>query len=217
MSAPSTTRDPHQSNRSTLDGYEECAREYTESVSATPDGAVEAALRRLVEAVPPNGIALEIGSGPGTDADFIESLGVRVRRTDATKSFRDIQAERGKVVEPLDVIVDELGGPYDAVLAMCVLQHIDRSLLDGVLESVAASLRPGGAFLISVPEGSGEYWEQGSTGDYHVVLWEQAALTERFAAAGLHVEWSARTLYERPWMTLLARRVASQPGANHEG
>lgn len=206
--APTVRRDPLASNRSTVDGYEVCAREYAENVPGTPTGVTEAALRRLVQTVPPAGLALEIGSGPGTDADYIEMLGVRVRRTEPTQSFRDIQAERGKVAEPLDVLVDELGGPYDAVLAMCVLQHIDRSLIDGVLQDVSRALRPGAGFLISVPEGSGEYWERGSSGDYHVVLWEHDALTDRLAGTGLIVEWSARTLYadDDPWMTLLARR-----------
>jgi SAM-dependent methyltransferase len=90
---------------------------------------------------------LEIGSGSGRDADFIESLGGKVRRTDVTQAFLDLQAERGKHGERLNVLTDALGGPYDAVLAICVLIHIERADTDRVLRKVRKALRPGGAFL----------------------------------------------------------------------
>jgi len=83
------------------------------------------------------------GRDPDTHADFVEGLGVQVRRTDATKRFLKLQAARGKLGEFLDLITDDLGGPYDAVLALCVLIHVPREQTDQVLAKIAGSLRPG--------------------------------------------------------------------------
>ena len=116
----------------TVESYERIARDYADDTAPGPSGVGDFggdALRRLLGAVPAGGSVLEVGSGPGWDADFLEAHGVAVRRTDITDAFIDLQAERGKVVERLDVTSDDLGGPYDAVLALAVLQHVDRALM----------------------------------------------------------------------------------------
>ena len=48
-----------------------------------------------------------------------------VRRTDITQAFIEVQRDRGKQVDRLDAINDDLGGPYDAVVALHVLQHVE--------------------------------------------------------------------------------------------
>jgi predicted TPR repeat methyltransferase len=90
------------------------------------------------------------------------------------------------------VIADDLGGPYDAVLAMCVLMRVGRGQIDAVLRKVAGALRPGGAFLVSVREGSGEV-----SGDYHTCFWSRAGFAERLAAAGLRLAWAGPYLAPR--------------------
>ena len=67
-------------------------------------------MRRFADMLPSGGRVLDIGSGPGWDADFLEGLGVRVHRTDVTAEFRDFQAERGQQVDALDVLTDEIIG-----------------------------------------------------------------------------------------------------------
>src|SRR5690242_17385233 len=114
----------NDANRRTIEGYEACARDYAAAVDPHPSGVGEAALRRLADGLPRGARALEIGSGPGWDADFLETLGVVVDRTDITAAFRAFQAERGRIVAPLDVVEDALPGPYDAAVALCVLQHV---------------------------------------------------------------------------------------------
>jgi SAM-dependent methyltransferase len=141
----------------------------------------------MVKHVPPGGLILEVGSGPGRDADFVESLGATVRRTDATQAFLDLQAARGKVGERLNLLTDTLGGPYDAILAVCVLIHIERAHTDRVLRKMRKALRPGGVLLASVWVGSGE-----TRGDYHMTYWSHAAFAARLQVAGLTVEWHSR-------------------------
>jgi SAM-dependent methyltransferase len=199
-------------NQETVASYEDIAVEYAASTRGTPSGAGEAALRRLVADVPEAGLILELGSGPGWDADFVESLGRRVRRTDAAAAFCDFQAGRGIQVERLDAVLDDYTDDefdaYDGVMALCLLLHVERADTDRVLAKVAAALRPGGVFLVSVREGVGDEWESGDSGNrYHVTFWQPAAFEERLLANGLQPTWSARSLYgDEAWLTVVAHK-----------
>ena len=154
MTKPSST--VHARMQQTLQSYERSAREYDKLVDPHRPPHIQKALQRLVDTLPPGGRVLEIGSGPGRDADVLESLGLTVRRTDATQAFVDLMAERGKRAELLNVVTDELGGPYDGVLAMGVLIHVDRDQTDAVLRKIHTALRPSGAFLAAMRKGEGD-------------------------------------------------------------
>ncbi|WP_436496638.1 class I SAM-dependent DNA methyltransferase [Actinokineospora sp. HUAS TT18] len=184
----------------TVQSYEAYAATYNTLVAAEPTARHAGLLRRLA---PAGATVLEIGSGPGRDADYLESLGVTVRRTDATQAFLDIQAERGKHGELLDVITDELGGPYDAVLAECVLIHVGRADIDAVLGKIAAALRPGGRFLVSLREGEGE-----ADGDYLMAYWHRADFAAQLTAAGFEITWDDHHVDcdGDAWLTFLAQR-----------
>lgn len=195
------SKDARASSRRTVASYERYAPTYATLVSKVPSKADAAALRRLADAVPSGARLLEIGSGPGYDADFLESLGLRVRRTDATRAFLALQARRGKRGAVLNVLTDRLGGPYDGILALCVLIHVDREHTDLVLRKIARALRRGGAFLVSVRRGRGE-----TTGDYHTIYWQRPAFAARLDAAGLAIAWHAASIDSDgdPWLTFLA-------------
>ena len=167
-------------SRKTINAYEDYAERYDALVRHVPNQREQKWLKRLVAITGPGGRILEVGSGPGYDADFVEGFGVQVRRTDATKRFLELQAARGKHGEFLDLITDDLGGPYDAVLALCVLIHVPREQTDQVLAKIVGSLRPGGAFLVSMRIGDGE-----TGGEYHTVYWRRDDFAARLESAGL--------------------------------
>jgi hypothetical protein len=127
-----------------------------------------------------------------------------VRRTDATPAFLDLMAERGMKADLLNVMTDELGGPYDGVLAMGVLIHVDREQIDVVLQKIHAALKRRGAFLVAMRKGEGE-----TTGEYHTVGWAGDRFAARLAAAGLAVVWEAESVGRdgNDWVTFLARRM----------
>lgn len=189
----------------TIDSYEGFAEHYNGLVDAFPPPNVEAALRRVAAATRPGGRVLEIGSGPGRDADFLETLGVTLRRTDATERFLKLQAARGKQGDLLNVITDDLGGPYDAVVALCVLIHVPRDQIDQVLRRIARALRPQGAFLVSMRDGDGE-----TCGQYHTVYWRRDDFAARIEAAGLALTWDEYSVDSDndAWNTFLALRPA---------
>lgn len=191
------------STSQTIQSYEDYADRYAANVSKTPSNLDRIALKCLAQRVGPGGRVLEIGSGPGYEADFMETLGLDVKRTDATKRFLEIQAARGKQGDLLDIITDEFGGPYDAVVGMCVLIHVPREHIDSVLAKITNALRPGGLFLVSMREGDGE-----TTGKYHTIYWRRDDFAARINAAGMDLLWDQASVCEDGdnWNTFLAAR-----------
>lgn len=200
------------SNTSTLTGYEGCADEYAETTAPKPEAADQPALVELLKAVEPGSSLLDIGSGPGWDADWLEERGLAVRRTDGAESFVHLQAERGRRAERLDVISDPLGGPYDGIVALHVLQHVERETLPSVFARIAEAIREGGVFLLALREGEGETAEIGSKGnEYYVALWPRSQIIAILAALGLDLLWShSFDGRDGRWLTVLFRKDARQ-------
>ena len=203
---PRPISDPGGSpNARTVESYEEIAADYARETTGAR--VLSGGLTRLAEVVPA-GHVLEIGSGPGWDADALEEAGLKVRRTDITEAFIDFQQARGKQVDRLDAINDDLGGgPYDAVVALHVLQHVEPSDLSAVLAKVAGALRPGRPFLVSIPLGEGAGWEVGESGSsYYRALWSEADFIAALGEVGLEPEWTERSVQheESGWLCVLA-------------
>ncbi|NYZ63196.1 class I SAM-dependent methyltransferase [Luteimonas deserti] len=192
-------------NRRAVAEYERSAREYMATVAGRPSASAEA-LRRLAAEVAPGARVLEIGSGPGWDADALEALGIPVHRTDVAEAFCALQAERGKRCDRLDLLSDPITVRYGSAMMLCVLQHFERAQLGGALRTLAAAVDPGGPLLLMYPEGDGEEHEQGAVGAYTVVRWPPAALDAHLAQAGCSIAWDD-TIDGRGgrWRTVLAR------------
>lgn len=199
-------------NARTVESYEDIAADYARRTTGAR--VLAGGLARLADAVP-GGHVLEIGSGPGWDADALEAAGLTVRRTDITQGFIDIQRGRGKQADRLDAIDDDLGGPYDAVVMLHVLQHMEPADLSAVLAKVAGALRPGGRFLVSVPLGDGAGWEVGESGrPYYRALRTEADFLAALREAALEPAWTERSVAheESGWLCVLAGSPADGGG-----
>lgn len=194
-------------NRDTVAGYDACAESYAAETDHAPTPDHVEALERFVAAVGPGGRVLEAASGPGWDADRLEAMGLHVRRTDLSDGFIAFQRERGRTIDRLDLITGDLGGLWDGLVALYVIQHVGRELVEGVIGRMAQALRPGGILLMSFQEGEGERTTAEASGTYHVVRWREADMTALLARCGLVVDW--RSLFhgsEGDWITVIARR-----------
>lgn len=140
----------------TLGSYQAAARRYREE-SGPLDPAVTAFLDRLAQMVG-TGTVLELGSGPGADADYLEGRGPRVVRTDAVPAFVEMLQADGHRARVLDVRVDDLGGPYDGVLANAVLLHLTREEVTDVLARARGAVTGEGCLAFTLKEGDGEAW-----------------------------------------------------------
>ena len=205
MTAPTSGR---ADNATTLAAYEaraELYRSQTGQGPQTPDPFVE----RLAALAPP-GEVLEIGSAHGRDADALERLGRRVRRTDATRAFVDMQRAAGHDAEVLDVLgdplVDDRHGPYAAVLANAVFLHFTPEQLHDVLTKVRGALVPGGLLGFTVKVGDGAEWSDHKLGvPRWFQYWRADPLRDAVQGADLAVvELSARPGATWDWLVVLA-------------
>ena len=203
-------------NRATVAGYDSTASDYAAETDHAPTSDHVEALKCLVASVGRGGEVLEVASGPGWDADRLEAMGVQVRRTDLSEGFIAFQRDRGRIIESLDLITGDLGGPWDGIVALYVIQHLGRDLVDGVVARLAAALRPGGALLMSFQAGNGERLSKEPEGVYQVVQWPEETMTAFLSRHGLGVD--QRWVFdgrEAQWITMIARRTADPlPPAN---
>lgn len=164
---------------------------------------------------------LEIGSGGGRDASYLESRGLRVRRTDVTPRFVDLLREDGFAADVLDPLHDDLADParphepYDAVWANACLLHVGRAHLPTVLERLRHATRAGGLVRFSVKEGDGEQWSTSGpvTEPRLFVHWRETDLRVVVDQAG----WSttrighARGWGDEHWLEVWATNGSAQP------
>lgn len=194
-------------NRATVAGYDASAVSYAAETDHTPFPEHVEALKALAAAVGPGARVLEVGSGPGWDADRLEAMGANVRRTDVSEGFIAVQRARGRDVDRLDLIADDPGGPWDGLVVLYVIQHIGRGLIEAVIGRIAAALRPGGALLMSWQEGEGERISDDPEGRYQVVRWREPEMIDRLARHGLVVDrrWRFQGR-DAVWIIVIAHR-----------
>ena len=201
-------------NDVTLASYQAATDRYIEARSAPPP-VVRRYLDRLADLVG-HGHVLELGSGPGWDAAYLEQRGVRVTRSDATPAFVDRLRAAGYEARLLDVRRDEFGGPYDAVLANAVLLHLSRDQFRGALRRARHAVGDGGVLAVTLKEGDGERWSSVKLDrPRHFTYWREPALRRVLEDTEWHVTFLAQVdgRAER-WLHVIARADVDTTGAS---
>ncbi|HEV7228135.1 class I SAM-dependent methyltransferase [Brevundimonas sp.] len=203
-----TDMDSSEKNRRTVEAYDAYAARYAAATEPSRSPTGSDALDGFIAAVGAQARVLEVASGPGWDANVMEARGLEVERTDVSDGFIAVQAERGKRVERLNLLSDDLGGPWDGIVALYVIQHIEKASAPDVVARIAAALRPGGTLLLSFQEGDEDFIEHGSDGGaYHIVRWPRDEMVALFGRHALEVGWERRDVDEEGvWITVLAHR-----------
>jgi len=167
----------------TLAAYQSRVQEYLGGTS-WPAPELLAFLDRLAD-LADHGPVLEIGSGPGRDADYLEGRGVKVIRTDATPAFVNLLREAGHDARLLDARTDPLGGPYQGILANAVLLHVSREQFEDVLCRARAAIVPRGVLAFTLKEGDGGAWSEQKLGvPRHFTYWREPAVRAALRRAG---------------------------------
>ncbi len=193
-----------QDNDITLASYETAVDRYLEH-SAPPGPEMVRHLDRFSDLVG-SGRVLELGSGPGWDALHLEARGVRVTRSDATQAFLTRLRTAGHDALHLDVRTDNLGGPWDGLLADAVLLHLSRPQLEQLLGRARNAVREGGVLGITLKEGDGSAWTTDKLDQpRHFTYWREPALREVLTQTG----WTVRHLHHvagryEPWLYVCA-------------
>ena len=113
---------------------------------------------------------------------------------------------------------DELGGPYDAVLANAVLLHLGRAELERALHRIRSAVGDTGLLAITFKEGDGARWSTAKIGlPRHFTYWREPALRELLARTGWSVVSLERGRFaDEPWLYALAR-ATSEPTSDGLG
>ncbi len=173
--------------------------------SARPGTPVLAFLDEFADLVN-TGTVLELGSGPGWDATYLETRGLRVIRTDVAGPFVELLRSAGHVARILDIRTDYLGGPYDAILANAVLLHLSRDQFFNCLRRARNAVRSGGLLGFTLKDGDGESWSQAKLDlPRHFTFWREPAVRAALNASG----WRARSVEHvagrsEPWLFIIA-------------
>jgi hypothetical protein len=134
---------------------------------------------------------LEIGSAAGEEAKVMESRGLRVRRSDATPAFVEGLRRAGYEAAQLNVITDDLGGPWDAIFANAVFLHLEREDFARVLTKTYDATSSEGLLVFSLKEGVGAEWvTKKLNGPRHFTYWNQPDLIATIESS----PWTLRSL-----------------------
>jgi SAM-dependent methyltransferase len=188
----------------TLRAYETAAQRYADRTGG-PGPASCAFLDRFADTVR-SGRVLEIGSGTGMDATYLEGRGLNVSRTDAALAFVEMMRAAGHEARVLDIRADDLGGPWDAVLALAVLLHLDRAQFADALHRIREAVVDGGVFAFTLKEGDGDAWSEAKLDlPRHFTYWREASLRPVLAQTGWDVISIDYVDGLEPWLFVMAR------------
>ena len=94
---------------------------------------------------------LEIGCGPGQDAQFFQAQGFKVLAVDNTPMMVQLTSEKGIPAQVLDCYdLDEITERFDAIYTMNCLLHIPKQDFDQVLRLISDRLNESGLMYLGI-------------------------------------------------------------------
>jgi SAM-dependent methyltransferase len=160
-----------------------------------------------LEGLAPDAHILEIGSGFGHDAAYIEQQGLTVERSDVTPGFVRLLQEQGHNARHLNVLTDKIEGPYDLVFADAVLHHLTRPEAEIAARNVLGALSVGGRFAVSLRMGHPEGWSDEKLGvPRYFTHWEREGIKDVIRGVGFSsiVVTDEHRGPDFPWIHLVA-------------
>lgn len=196
-----------EQNEKTLQAYETGSKAYIEATSKVVSGEMREWLDRFRIVAHVDDRILEVGSGQGRDADYLESYGHTVIRTDAVQSFVDYLNKRGREAYQLNLLEEGLPEKeFGAVLANAVLLHFTTDQCVLAIDKIIQTLKPGGTFAFSMKYGRGEEWSDHKTGaPRYFNYWQTEELEQLIEARGLELVEMERTT-DGKWLHIITRR-----------
>ncbi|MET9263929.1 methyltransferase domain-containing protein [Amycolatopsis sp. NPDC004079] len=174
----------------TAELFDAIGTRYEEAFGHRP--VVDAALRELIEVLPPSARVLDIGSGTGRPAAAeLAAAGHRVTGIDVSGEMVRIAREQVPGAEFVRADVREwetAPGTWDAVCAFFSFVQLSRAETERVLGRIAGWLAPGGRFaLVTVPADIEDVPIEFLGHSIRVTSFSADALADRVRVAGFEV------------------------------
>lgn len=115
----------------------------------------QAGADKFIALLPKGALVLDLGCGPGIDAAYLTSKGLRIVGIDISEKMITLAKERvpsGKFFVMDMIEVPSLPHEFDGIYAKASLLHVPKKDLPGVLEKLRSKLKAGGYLYITVKE-----------------------------------------------------------------
>lgn len=143
-------------NEDTLKTYEKYFERYIFGTVSKHGAEFKVWLEHMFSFVEKDGSILELGTATGRDADYLESLGYRITRSDAVQAAVSFQESQGHKAILLNILHPPKSlGTFDFIFANGVLPHFDTQELTLALKNISSLLDPEGYLVFTVKEGDG--------------------------------------------------------------
>lgn len=143
----------------TIQTYNRFAKEYDEETALFWDQFPQEFIRQFAKLSP--GLVLDVGSGPGRDAELLKNEGLTVVCFDASKTMVDICKEKG-----FEAVLGNFNhlpfndGVFAGVWAYTSLVHVPRYEAERALKEIKRVLQPNGILALGMIQGSGEEYKK---------------------------------------------------------
>jgi hypothetical protein len=207
MQSTQTTTNEHIANKITLESYNLNVDAYIAGTPAQVSGGFKTWIDATVALMHSDARIIEIGSGCGRDAAYIESQGFTVERTDAAQGFVTLLQEQGYNVRSFNILTDDFVASYDLVYAAGVFLHFTPAEFTHALIKIHGSLTLSGIISFSVKEGVGEEWDTRKLGSpRYFCYWTQQSIAELLCKTGFEI----LALYEADsFICVIARKMGN--------
>jgi SAM-dependent methyltransferase len=147
----------------------------------------ERALIALGMLVHRSGRLLDAGAGRGVAGSVFKERGFEVTAMDVSPHALAYCSEKGLDACIGDLETDNVGGPYNVIIAMEVLEHLENP--KEVLEKLVNALAPDGEMIISMPNDRNIYHSQKPRGedDPHLDLYDKTKARGLILSCGLRL------------------------------
>lgn len=194
---------------STIDSYNPQADNGYPEKTTPISNEIKEWLDLSVASLPRNGKILEIGTGTGRDADYIErTLGLRVLRSDDSEYFLELQSKNGRdpnSLTKLNIAESPFTKKVDLIIADAVFLYFNDEELDSALQNVIKSLRKNGIFAFTVKIGEGEEIVKNNLNTRrYVKYWNRRDLIAKLNEAGFE-SLVVSTTKDGKWLHVICR------------
>ena len=197
--------------RDTIATYDAAATLYLER-ERRRDRSIQAPhLRAFAESLSAGDRVLDLGSGPGLDAEALRDHGLAPIGLDRSLGMLRVAAKGSRVprvradMSAIPLRTSSLAG----VWANASLIHLSRERFARALAEVSRVLTSGGVFFLSMKRGAGEVWEREEFGSPRwFQFWSAADLDQALGSGGFSIRASSEVeTAQEAWLTRLCVTV----------
>ncbi len=197
-------------NDKTIETYNSAFEKYLTNIQPLPVDHVKIWLNKAISNLPITAKILEIGSAGGTEADYLESQGYSVIRSDVIDGFIQYNEAKGRNCLRLNAIKDDLPVQCDLIFANAVLLHFTKVEAQIFFKKCYESLSPNGKLALTTKQGQGDYWQMNVLDSPRFEqFWQADELETKLNAVGFKItdlvksKSSSRNI---TWIELVASR-----------